>query len=129
MAVQRYTGRTARKMTMPMTDVQAMGVLVDAGEPVTAGELGRHLGLSRPAVSAMLLRLIDEGYASRSGSPDDGRRVMVTASQQAQVQSAVRFAELNQVLLQVLADNPDLAPAFIEVLDQVTEAFETLDES
>lgn len=63
---------------MHPTDVRALRVL-DAvvDEPLTAGELGRELGLSSAAVTGLIDRLESAGMAERVLDPTDRRRVRI----------------------------------------------------
>ena len=53
------------------TDGRALDVIDQAGGRVTAGELARELRLSTGAVTAILDRLEQAGYARRVPDPDD----------------------------------------------------------
>jgi DNA-binding MarR family transcriptional regulator len=59
------------------TDGRALDVIDQAGGRVTAGELARELRLSTGAVTAILDRLEQAGYARRVPDPDDRRRVLI----------------------------------------------------
>jgi DNA-binding MarR family transcriptional regulator len=59
------------------TDGRALDVIDQAGGRVTAGELARELRLSTGAVTAILDRLEQAGYARRVHDPDDRRRVLI----------------------------------------------------
>jgi DNA-binding MarR family transcriptional regulator len=75
------------------TDIRAMaelGQAQQAGGVMTAGDLGRALGLSSPATSALIARLERGGHVTRSRDPEDRRRVLLTASASAQ-QGAVAY--------------------------------------
>jgi DNA-binding MarR family transcriptional regulator len=45
--------------------------------PVTAGELARFTGLTTGAVTGIIDRLVNAGYAERVSDPEDLRRVLV----------------------------------------------------
>ena len=70
------------------TDGRALDVIDQAGGRVTAGELARELRLSTGAVTAILDRLEQAGYARRVPDPDDRRRVLI--EQTPKVQKAAR---------------------------------------
>lgn len=60
------------------TDVRALRLLDSVvEEPLTAGELGRRLGLSSAAVTGLIDRLEAAGLAERVRDPDDRRRVRI----------------------------------------------------
>jgi DNA-binding MarR family transcriptional regulator len=54
--------------------------LLDWTGPLTAGEIGRHLGLSSGAVTGLIDRLEAAGWVSRERDPRDRRRVVVHLS-------------------------------------------------
>jgi DNA-binding MarR family transcriptional regulator len=51
--------------------------LLDWSGPITAGEIGSHLGLSSGAVTGLLDRLERSGWIRRERDPEDRRRVVV----------------------------------------------------
>ncbi|MEU6823442.1 MarR family transcriptional regulator [Streptomyces atriruber] len=57
------------------TDVQALGAILDAQEPMTPGRLRAHLGLTSGAVTACLDRLERAGHIRRSRESQDRRVV------------------------------------------------------
>jgi DNA-binding MarR family transcriptional regulator len=59
-----------------VTDHECLDLLDWAG-PLTAGEIGAHLGLSSGAVTNLVDRLEDAGWVRRERDPDDRRRVIV----------------------------------------------------
>jgi DNA-binding MarR family transcriptional regulator len=61
------------------TDQECLDLLDWTG-PVTAGEIGRHLGLSSGAVTGLLDRLEEDGWVRRERDPLDRRRVIVNLS-------------------------------------------------
>ena len=54
--------------------------LLDWTGPLTAGEIGAHLGLSSGAVTGLVDRLEAGGWVRRERDPQDRRRVFVHAS-------------------------------------------------
>ncbi|MBA2281041.1 MAG: MarR family transcriptional regulator [Acidimicrobiia bacterium] len=54
--------------------------LLDWAEPLTAGEIAGHLGLSSGAVTALIDRLEAGGWVRRERDPVDRRRVFVHLS-------------------------------------------------
>lgn len=51
--------------------------LLDWAEPLTAGEIASHLGLSSGAVTGLIDRLENDGWVERRRDPADRRRVYV----------------------------------------------------
>jgi DNA-binding MarR family transcriptional regulator len=61
------------------TDQECLDLL-DWAEPLTAGELARHLGLTSGAVTGLIDRLEAGGWVRRERDPSDRRRVYVHLS-------------------------------------------------
>jgi DNA-binding MarR family transcriptional regulator len=61
------------------TDQQCIDLLDWTG-PITAGELGAHLGLTSGAVTGLIDRLEGAGWVRRERDPNDRRRVIVHLS-------------------------------------------------
>jgi DNA-binding MarR family transcriptional regulator len=61
------------------TDQECLDLLDWAG-PITAGEIGMHLGLSSGAVTGLLDRLEEARWVRRERDPHDRRRVIVHLS-------------------------------------------------
>ncbi|WP_312858366.1 helix-turn-helix domain-containing protein [Pseudonocardia pini] len=63
------------------TDLYALIAVLNAdgrGEPLTAGRLGAHLGLSSGATTALVDRMEKHGYVHRVRDTRDRRRVVLT---------------------------------------------------
>jgi DNA-binding MarR family transcriptional regulator len=90
-AVAEYAG-------LHQTDQECIDLLDWTG-PLTAGEIGMHLGLSSGAVTGLVDRLEAGGWVQRVRDPQDRRRVFVHLS-------AERGAEL-WALYQPLAETID----------------------
>lgn len=58
------------------TDFECIDVLDWTG-PITAGELGRRVGITSGAVTGVLDRLEGGGWVRRTADPNDRRRVIV----------------------------------------------------
>jgi DNA-binding MarR family transcriptional regulator len=71
-AVAEYVG-------MHQTDQECIDLLDWTG-PLTAGEIGAHLGLTSGAVTGLIDRLEARGWVRRQRDPDDRRRVIVQLS-------------------------------------------------
>ena len=75
------------------TDGRALDVIDQAGGRVTAGELARELRLSTGAVTAILDRLEQAGYARREHDPDDRRRVLIEHTPKVQRAASAIYGE------------------------------------
>jgi DNA-binding MarR family transcriptional regulator len=60
------------------TDYKALGVLDRLG-PMSAGELGRHMGLAAASVTNLIDRLVAKGFLRREPDPLDRRRALLHA--------------------------------------------------
>jgi DNA-binding MarR family transcriptional regulator len=66
----------ARKLGLNRTDVRCMGIIENEG-PMTAGRLAERSGLTTAAVTSILDRLENAGYARRVRDENDRRQVIV----------------------------------------------------
>ena len=70
--------RSTESMRMGETDLLALRLLIrarSAGHPVRQAELARELGLTVSATSALVDRLVRDGYVERTPHPQDRRSV------------------------------------------------------
>jgi len=100
------------------TDLTALSVLSrHAGSPLTVGELGEELGLSKAAASSLADRLEKAGHARRVRDPHDRRRwnVELTASAFAEAEQALGhfLGAIRTVLSDYTADQLALAERFL----------------
>jgi DNA-binding MarR family transcriptional regulator len=65
----------AGRLGLNLTDHKGMGLMLDAGKPLTAGDLARRMGLTTGAVTGIVDRLERAGYVKRVRDPYDRRRV------------------------------------------------------
>lgn len=75
------------------TDVKALDLVARYG-PLTAGELAQRSGLSKASVTGLVDRLVNKGFARRTGDPDDGRRVVIEFAPGSQARLMPYFADL-----------------------------------
>lgn len=113
---------------MHATDAQALSEILfaqDAGRPLTPAALATRLARSRPAVSAVLARLMKAGYVERLPDPQDGRRVTLVAGDAVAEMIPRFFAPFAQSLSQVLAGHSsENCEALITMLHQITAGIE-----
>lgn len=76
-----------QQLSVNPTDLAAMEHLISSG-PLGPGELARRLGVTPPAVTAVVDRLEELGHATREPNPADRRGVVVTPAP-ASVQKAM----------------------------------------
>ncbi|MBC9956456.1 MarR family winged helix-turn-helix transcriptional regulator [Yimella sp. cx-51] len=120
----QHVNTVARNLGVPATNVHAIGVLRNEPEGVSSTELSRALGLSPPATTALVNRLVASGHAERSTSPVDARRVLIRATPTALQHSNSQFEQVNTALDAVLADHdPEQVEAFTRMLTEIHDAF------
>lgn len=108
--VRRFVDDAARSLGMHRSDLEAVGLLIDArrhGERLTPGQLSRHAGLSAAAVSALVDRLERSGHVTRTRHERDGRKVFLDVTESADAMSRESFSALNRRMYDVLARYPD----------------------
>lgn len=69
--------RIARSLGLNVVDLQAFGVLVRAGRPITAGELSQRTELPTSTTTRVIDRLERSGFVERAADPSDRRRVVL----------------------------------------------------
>lgn len=75
-ATLRLHQTIARSAGLTGTDHKYLGMLTRHG-PMTAGELGRHSGLSSGAVTGLVDRLEAKGLVARNADPEDRRKILI----------------------------------------------------
>jgi len=90
-ALNRGAGSEMLSLELTMGQFKAMTTVTMYG-PQPVGELGRRLGLSEPAASLLVDKLVELGLAVRERDPRDGRRTLVTATPAAE-ELAARLRE------------------------------------
>jgi len=66
----------ADRLGMNVTDHKCAGILARSG-PITAGELARRTGLTTGAITGVIDRLQQAGFARRARDSNDRRRVII----------------------------------------------------
>ena len=89
--ISRDAGPELLSLDLTMGQFKAMATVTMYG-PQPVGELGRRLGLSEPAASLLVDKLVELGLAVRERDPQDGRRTLVTATPAAE-ELAARLRE------------------------------------
>jgi DNA-binding MarR family transcriptional regulator len=67
----------ADRLGLNVTDHKCLGFLLDAGEPITPGQLATLTGLTTGAVTGIVDRLAKAGFVRRKRDPNDRRRVII----------------------------------------------------
>jgi len=89
--INRDAGPELLSLDLTMGQFKAMATVTMYG-PQPVGELGRRLGLSEPAASLLVDKLVELGLAVRERDPQDRRRTLVTATPAAE-ELAARLRE------------------------------------
>ena len=71
----------ADRLGLNLTDHKCLGFLLEAGEPITAGQLAGLTGLTTGAVTGIVDRLEGAGYVRRKRDPEDRRRATLEVNQ------------------------------------------------
>ncbi|MCC7023196.1 MAG: MarR family transcriptional regulator [Thermomicrobiales bacterium] len=99
-----------------------------AREQMSVGEIAAALGISMPAASEMVDRLVEAGHLTRGVCPEDRRRVLVAATADseriARQLRDVRRAQLRTALARL---SPDEQRAFIPVLEALVAGLNETD--
>ncbi|MEJ3746571.1 MarR family transcriptional regulator [Actinomycetes bacterium KLBMP 9797] len=72
----RYQIAVADQLRMPVSDVHAIGALLEFG-PIGARRLAELMGMTTGATTRLIDRLERHGYVFREPDPDDRRRVVL----------------------------------------------------
>ena len=91
---------------MSLTAVSTLRALQDSG-PRRLSELAVVQGVTQPAMTQLVTRLERDGYASRGGSPDDARVVLVSLTDAGADLLRRRRATRVRVLRELIDTLPD----------------------
>jgi DNA-binding MarR family transcriptional regulator len=99
----------AQRLGLNVTDLTCLGHILGAADsPITAGELAERADLTTGAVTGVLNRLEQAGYAHRQADPSDRRRVRIVADPSTTARLAAVYEPLYRRLSELLADyTPD----------------------
>lgn len=82
--------------------------------PMGLGDLSEREKVTAPSMNRTVNILVDAGYATRSGSPDDGRKVLIDVTDTARSLIAETRRRRDAWLSRALADLDDTERAAIE---------------
>ncbi|WP_409182824.1 MarR family transcriptional regulator [Amycolatopsis sp. VS8301801F10] len=118
----------ARRLSLRVTDVQALDQVVSSPEPIGPGELGARLGITSASATVLVDRLAAAGHLARRADPADRRRVHLEATGHAR--EDVRTA-LGPLLADIEAITerlePEHVPVVLSFLDDVAAAMRAYD--
>ncbi len=105
----------------PLGQIKAMLYLYRQGQ-CTVSEIAAKVGVSMPAASELIDRLVDDGFVERQVNPADRRQVLVRLTPQAQAYGteihALRRAQIQTTLDRLL---PEHREAFVRGLTVLAE--------
>jgi DNA-binding MarR family transcriptional regulator len=82
MRQQRFERQIAKRLDLDAVGLQALDHLISGG-PTTPTELAHRVEISTAAMTLVLHRLEDRGHVHRERHPSDGRKLIVTVSEDA----------------------------------------------
>lgn len=116
-ASDRYIDSAARSARVHKTDLHALNAVLDSersGDPATASDLARRLGLSAPATTALVDRLQKQGHVERRRDATDRRRVELHTTDLARQTGSGIFRPLAMALASMAEDYSDEELRLIE---------------
>ena len=112
------------------SDMNALAYLTaadEAGAPLGPGQLGARLGLSSPATTALIDRLVRAGHLVREPHPSDRRKVALRSREQGVRLAVEFFLPLGRALRDVMDDfDAEELRTVLRFLERATDAVETL---
>jgi DNA-binding MarR family transcriptional regulator len=123
-------GAHAAKACLPalaglsLAQAKATSHLYHSG-PTPVGELANAIGLSMPAASELVDRLVEEGYAEREINPADRRQVLVSLTPRAiEVAHEMNQLRRTQMRSAIARLEPDERPVFVRSLQALASALQ-----
>lgn len=109
---------------LTVTQVKAL-LHLSSGARTTVGEVASALGISMPAASELVDRLVDAGHVVRSPDPVDRRRVLIAATpRSAQIGEQLRDFRRQQLRIALLHLPPGERPMFIRSLEALVSGLQ-----
>lgn len=122
----RYVQWVGARHALGRNDIRAIGVVKEShtlGEPVSPTTLAQQLGLSPPATTALIDRLVRAKHLVRQKSERDARRFELSTTSTAETVSHDAFAPLAAQIGDVVARLSETDAALVErFLTDVIEA-------
>jgi DNA-binding MarR family transcriptional regulator len=113
--------QTAGELTLPESSALAR---LDRGGPATSSALAKLEQISAQSMGATLARLEARGLIERRADPDDGRRVVLSATEAGRDALRIRRNERTEQLAQALSGG--FTPSEIQQLKDVAPLLERL---
>ncbi len=123
LAGREMQAEVARKMGVRLADVQAVDVVVSAGQPTGTVELGQRMGIRSASAAALVDRLAAAGHLTRRPHPTDRRRVTLEATDHARTEVRQALAPLLDEIAAISGGlDDDQAGTVLAFLADVTAA-------
>lgn len=110
---QRFERAVAQQLDVDAAGLDAMDHLLSSG-PSTPTELAHRLEISTAAMTLVLNRLESAGHIRRERHPSDGRKLVVTASEESAEEAHGRVAPLIEGVEELIASMGDAELAVVE---------------
>lgn len=112
-----------RRLSLGVTDLEAMDELAGTAEPIGPVELGNRLGIRSASATILVDRLEAAGHLRRTRHPRDGRRIVLETTEPAQQQLRAALAPLLASIETITARLGDEQVAVVlAFLEDVTDA-------
>jgi DNA-binding MarR family transcriptional regulator len=109
------------RTTVPVSRTEAGVLQTLALRPTRVTDLARQEGVTQPAITLLVNRLVHQGWATRRADPDDGRAVLVAITPEGQEVRARLRAQYRALVHEEMAMLED------EEVQTLSEAIEILD--
>jgi DNA-binding MarR family transcriptional regulator len=112
--------RIARGIGLNVVDLQTFGIILEAGRPLSAGEISATTELPTSTTTRVIDRLEKGGFVRRTSDPADRRKVVIEPIHE-------RLASLEDSYAQIVEDMSRLNSGFSAAdLDTVARYLETM---
>lgn len=124
MRQQRFERAIAKRLDLDAPGLEVLDHLISRG-PTTPTELAHRVEISTAAMTLVLNRLEDRGHVRRDRHPSDGRKLIVTASEDAATDAERLVAPLiGEVEAQIAAMSEEDRATVSRFLDDLVRAYD-----
>jgi DNA-binding MarR family transcriptional regulator len=111
--------RIARGIGLNVVDLQTLGIIMQTGHPMTAGEISSRTELPTSTTTRVIDRLEKGGFVRRSSDPADRRKVVIESIPERLASFQNAYVPIMEGLRQL---NAGFTPAELEVVARYLEA-------
>jgi DNA-binding MarR family transcriptional regulator len=116
-----HSHAVAKRAGLSPTDLECLDLIILSGS-ATAGEIGRHTGLTSGAVTGLIDRLARKGLVRRAEHPNDRRKVIVEVDAKGIAPIAALYVPMSKKTAFLMDDYTDAELArFAEFLERGSE--------